>query len=577
MTLNRDKFREMNGYLEGKDGAIDPETLSKSFAYKKNFLKRFIAIGPSQIAERLGDMLYYVTRKYDGEFAMLAYADGEAVTINRSGRTRLGLPCVEEAARLLREAGVNEAILPAEIYVDDSDKRTRVHDLIHALSKKGDVSTLRLAFFDVLEREGQPFRPASYQETWELLTSWFGRGERVKTVEMQEARSNAGVRELYRQWVEEGTAEGLVVRSNMPFVFKIKPRHAVEGVVIGFTEGTGDQQNRVRTLLVALMPGEGRYQIVVHVGGGMEETLKQQIYERLKGRVIPSDYVDTDSNFVAFQMVEPELVMEFSVRDVIYETANGPVLNPVLRVENGRYTVEKIVEGLSLIAPVFERFRDDKQVDLADVRLAQVHEFASFEPEEIVESPQVALQKSSLLLRDVYTKQLGGKFMLQKYLLWKTNKENTGLYPAYILHYTNYSSQRLEPLQRELRASSSEEQIRALYGQYLEENIKQGWQRVQNACWSAEPQAGKTTEAEKKNQREKKKEKKEKKEKVEKVEKAEKAEKAEDARKHRADTLKTATGDAGKPARATAPGRTQKTAPAAQPKKPARKAAAHRP
>lgn len=484
MNINRDQFREMNGYREGKDRAIDPETLAQSFAYKKNFLKRFIAIGPSQIDERLGDTLYYVTRKYDGEFAMLAYQSGEAVTINRSGRTRLGLPCVEEAARLLQRAGVKQAILPAEIYVEDNDKRTRVHDLIHALSKKGDVRKLHLAFFDVLELEGAAFHPGNYRETWELLNSWFGRGQLVKTVEMQEARSNADVKELYRQWVEEGTAEGLVVRSNMPFVFKIKPRHAVEGVVIGFTEGTGDQRNRARTFLIALMPAEGRYQVVVHVGGGMEEILKKEMYERLKDRVISSDYIETDSNYVAFRMVEPEIVMEFSVRDVIYETANGPVMNPVLRVEKGRYVVEKIVEGLSLIAPVFERFRDDKRVDLADVRLAQVQEFASFEPEEIVERPSISLQPSRLLLRDVYTKQLGGKFMLQKYLLWKTNKEDTGLYPAYVLHYTNYSSQRLEPLQRELRASSSEEQIRELYRRYLEEYIKKGWEHVPEASWS---------------------------------------------------------------------------------------------
>lgn len=479
MKLDLSQFRDMNGYREGTARAVDPETIAKAFTYKKNFLKRFIAIGPSQIDERLGDTLYYVTRKYDGEFAMFVYQGGDAVTINRSGRTRLDLPCVDEAARLLREAGIGDAILPAEIYVDDGDKRTRVHDLIHALSKKGDVRTLRLAFFDVLELEGETYRPGSYMDTWELLNRWFGGARLVKAVEMEEAHSNAEVRDLYRRWVDEGTAEGLVVRSNLPFVFKIKPRHSVEGVVIGFTEGTGDQKNRARTFLVALMPAEGKYQVVVHVGGGMEENLKKDMFQTLQKKVIATDYIETDSNHVAFRMVPPELVMEFSVRDVIYETPNGPVTNPVLRLEGERYVVDRIVSGMSLIAPVFEQFRDDKRADYADVRLAQVQEFASFEPEEIVERPQVALKESRVLLRDVYVKTLGGKFMLQKYILWKTNKEDSGQYPAYVLHYTNYSSGRMEPLQREIRASADEEQIRELYRQYLEENVKQGWSKLE--------------------------------------------------------------------------------------------------
>lgn len=505
MKLDLSQFRDMNGYREGAARAVDPETIAKAFAYKKNFLKRFIAIGPSQIDERLGDTLYYVTRKYDGEFAMFVYQGGDAVTINRSGRTRLDLPCVAEAARLLREAGIDDAILPAEIYVDDGDKRTRVNDLIHALSKKGDVRTLRLAFFDVLELAGEPFRPDSYVDTWKLLNRWFGNARLVKAVEMEEAHSNAEVRDLYRRWVDEGTAEGLVVRSNLPFVFKIKPRHSVEGVVLGFTEGTGDQKNQARTFLVALMPAEGKYQVVVHVGGGMEESLKKEMFLRLQQNVIETDYIETDSNHVAFRMVRPELVMEFSVRDVIYETPNGPVTNPVLRLEGDCYKVDQVVSGMSLIAPVFEQFRDDKRADYADVRLSQIQEFASFEPEEIVERPQVVLKESRVLLRDVYVKTLGGKFMMQKYLVWKTNKEDSGQYPAYVLHYTNYSSGRLEPLQREIRASSDEGQIMELYRGYLEENVKQGWSKLDAPDAGENGGARRRAAAEEKNRPEKQK------------------------------------------------------------------------
>lgn len=480
MKLYRNRFRQKNGYYEGKIDAIDSETSSKALTYKKNFLKQFIAIYPQMIDKRLGDSRYYVTRKYDGEFATIVYENGEAVTINRSGRVRIGLPCVEEVVRLLKKAGVKQTIVPAEIYVDDTDKRTRTHDLLHALSKKGDVSILHLAAFDILELNDRPYKPENYIQTHKQLSEWFAGGERVKAVEMEVTDSSAGVKEIYHKWVDEGTAEGLVVRSDLPFVFKVKPRHFLDAVVIGYTEGTGDQKGEARTFLVAMMPEEGKYQVVGHVGGGMKDDLKVSILKHFAARVVESDYIDTDSNYVAFRMVEPDTVMEFSIRDVIYETANGAVLNTVLYYEGGRWKVDNTVTGISFVAPVFEKFRDDKSANAVDIRLSQIEDFASFEPEEIVSTAAVEKAASEVIMRVVYRKHLGGKSMLQKYVILKTNKEKTGDFPAYVLHYTNYSSNRQQPLQREIRISESRKQIDELYQKYLDENIKKGWVKVES-------------------------------------------------------------------------------------------------
>lgn len=479
MKLYEDKLRRMNGYREGKIDSIDVETSTKALNYKKNFLKQFIAIYPQIIDKRLGDSRYYVTRKYNGEFATMVYENDMIVTINRSGRTRVGLPCAEEAARLLKKAGVKQAIIPAEIYVDDTEKRTRTNDLLYALSKKGDVSTLHLAAFDILELNNEPYKPENYIETHEMLTTFFTGGKLIKPVEMIVADSTREVKDIYAKWVDDGTAEGLVVRSGLPFVFKIKPRHYLDAVVIGYTEGTGDQQGQTRTFLVAMMPEEGEYQVVGHVGGGMKEDLKNSMLKYFEQRVVESDFIDTDSNYVAFRMVEPDTVMEFSIRDVIYETPNGPVTNNVLRFENGRYHVDSTVTGVSFVAPVFDRFREDKSANEVDTRITQIEDFASFEPEEIVSLPPVELKESKLLLRDVYQKQLGEKYMIQKYVIWKTNKEQSGDFPAFVLHYTNCSSNRQEQLQREIRVSDSKEQIYELYDQYLHENIKKGWEKVE--------------------------------------------------------------------------------------------------
>lgn len=480
MKIYKDKLKQMNGYREGKIDTIDVETSSKALSYKKNFLRQFIAIYPQIIDQRLGDSRYYVTRKYDGEFATIVYEDGMTITINRSGRIRLDLPCAEEAGKILKAAGVKSAIIPAEIYVDDIDKRTRTIDLLHALSKDGDISDLRLAAFDILELNDEAYKPENYIETHKQLSEWFNKGKLVKPVEMDVANSTEEVKNLYRKWVDDGTAEGVVVRSDLPFVFKIKPRHYLDAAVIGFTEGTGDQQGQIRTLLVAMMPEEGKYQVVGNVGGGIKEDLKKEMLKHFSERIVESDFIDTDSNYVAFRMVKPDTVMEFSIRDVIYETANGVISNNVLRFENGGYKVNNTVTGLSFIAPVFTKFREDKAANATDIRLSQIEDFASFEPEEIVSEPKSEGKPSKLLTRELYEKKLGEKYMLQKYLIWQTNKEDTGEFPAYVLHYTNFSSNRLEPLQREIRVSDSSEQIYELYNSMLEDNIKKGWERIIN-------------------------------------------------------------------------------------------------
>lgn len=478
MRINDDKLKRRNGYEEGAADAIDKETVTKALEYKKDFLKRFIAISPQQIDSRLGDSIYWVTRKYDGEFADIFYENGQAVTVNRSGRVRRGIPCIDEAAAILQKHGIKQAIIPAEIYLYEDGKKSRVNDLINALADEKKTGSLRLACFDILELNGEPWKHRNYGETLDKLDTLFQGGTLVHAVDWKEVRSNAEVKELFTQWVDKEDSEGLVVRSETPFVWKIKPRHNVDAVVVGFTEGTGDARGQVRTMLLALMPEKGKYQIVTKVGGGMTEKQKRELYEYFVPRVMPSDYVQTDSNHVAFRMVEPDRVIEFSVNDVRWESPNGPILNTVLEIGEGEYRVADKVNGISFVAPVIERFRDDKQADAGDVRLAQVEGFSSFGPEaaEKIEMPK--LRPSRVLFREVYKKSIGEKIMVLKITGWKTNKEKTGEWAAYVLHVTNFSSQRQQRLQREVEITDDYAQLAELRERAREEYVKKGWEQV---------------------------------------------------------------------------------------------------
>ena len=478
MKIFRDKLKQRNGYWEGKSDAIDKDSAAKAAAYKKDFLKKFIAISPRQIDSRLGDTRYWVTRKYDGEYANLFYEDGQAVIINRSGRVRSGLPCIDEAIKLLQAKGIGQAVIPAEIYVYDEKKKTRVNDLVNALSDEEKIGTLRLACYDLLEIDSEEYHPADYGETLKHLDKLLEGGHLAHAVDWTVAQTNGEVKKLFTEWVEQEGSEGLVVRSEMPFVWKIKPRHNIDAVVIGFTEGTGDARGMVRTMLLALMPEEGKYQVVTRVGGGMTNKLKRELYDYFSPRVMASEFIETDSNHVAFRMVEPDKVVEISVNDVRWETPDGYVRNPVLEIAESEYRLAETVNGISFVAPIIERFRDDKQADAGDVRLSQIESISTFEPEELEKLPLAHLRNSEVLFREVYKKTLGDKVMVLKFTGWKTNKEKTGEWPAYVLHTTNFSSNRQQHLTRDVEITDDYDQLLELRDRAVEANVKKGWKKV---------------------------------------------------------------------------------------------------
>lgn len=479
MKIYKDKLKKRNGYWEGMSDAIDKTSAAKAATYKKDFLKKFIAISPQQIDKRLGDTMYWVTRKYDGEYANLFYENGQAVILNRSGRVRSGLPCIDEAIKVLQKSGIRQAVIPAELYVFDEKKKTRVNDLVNALADEKKIGMLRLACYDILEMDGKEYKPDNYGEVLKELDKMLKGGKLIHLVDWTVAKNNSEVKKLFAQWVEKEASEGLVVRSEMPFVWKIKPRHNIDAVVIGFTEGTGDAKGQVRTMLLALMPEEGKYQVVTRVGGGMTEKQKRELFTYFSPRVMPSEFIETDSNHVAFRMVEPDKVIEFSVNDVRWESPDGLIENPLLEIVEGEYRLSDTVNGISFVAPIIERFRDDKTADAGDVRLSQVESISSFEPEELGKMPIPKLRNSEVLFREIYRKNIGEKVMVLKFTGWKTNKEKTGEWPAYVLHTTNFSSNRQQHLTRDVEITDDYDQLLELRDKAIESNVKKGWTKVE--------------------------------------------------------------------------------------------------
>jgi hypothetical protein len=245
-------------------------------------------------------------------------------------------------------------------------------------------------------------------------------------------------------------------------------------------------------LLYGVMRRDGTLQVLSRVGGGFDEAERRTMLADLKDMVVESEYAEVNSDHVASQMVRPEWVIEISCLDLISMTTRGAPVNRVVldyHPEGQGYRVLRRMPLATVISPQFVRRREDKRVVPQDVRIEQVS--------SIVEVPlwdrdarQMAMPRSEVLRREVYVKQMKGETMVRKLLMWKTNKEGDSEdYPAYVLHFTDFSPSRKTPLAREVRVSSSREQMDRLWLDLIEENVKKGWSLHASADIAAKPAA----------------------------------------------------------------------------------------
>jgi hypothetical protein len=149
----------------------------------------------------------------------------------------------------------------------------------------------------------------------------------------------------------------------------------------------------------------------------------------------------------------------------------------VLDWDGKRYLPLSRMPLVSVISPQFVRTRDDKEANVEDVSIRQVSELAKVPDVEKAARGDSA-PPSKLLERTVYTKVMRGNKMVRKLLLWKTNKEDTSEFPGYVIYLTDFSPNRQNPLERDIRISNTERRARELFTEMAEKNFVGGWEKV---------------------------------------------------------------------------------------------------
>lgn len=472
---------KVGAYRTGTAVALkDANLLGLARMRRREISARMVPLDQDTAARKILPGHYLISRKIDGEFTCLVYRDGEAITVNPYGTVRAGAPFHLEAAKLLAKAGIKSAILGGELYVKRPDgKRARVHDvtrIARAPETDADVATLAFAAFAIYDLEGADLSgtpAAALAKLRELLKA----GERVHPVETVEGDEKE-VHARFAQWVEAEGEEGVVALSDKTGWFKIKPRHTLDLAVVGYSLGIEDRAGMLHSLLLAVVRDDGTFHIVGRTGGGFSDAERVAMLADLDARLAESAYVEVNSDRVAYKMLTPGLVAELSCLDIITAGSDGSTIDRnVIEWDATKSSWQPIrrLPLASIISPQFLRLRDDKTATAADAGMSQLTRIVDI-PDAGAKAADIRLPEAKVLRRAVATKELKGKTMVRKLLMWKTNKDDVSPdHPAYVLLATDYSPNRKTPLEREIRVSSSLEQMEAIWTTWTAENFVKGW------------------------------------------------------------------------------------------------------
>ena len=406
------------------DGTLtDLALLNQLASYKRRVASNYRPLAPADI-DKLAPGKMIVSEKIDGELWFLIAVNNEVFLANPRGSVIAGaLPFLTLAGKPLPE----RTIIAGELHAIVAGKRCRVGDLAAALSggAKAKVGEVAFSAFDLVEDAGVA-PVGSYSDRHVRLQALIGTSPNLSVVPIESMGAAVQVRDLFSAKIESSEWEGLVLRLEMGLIYKLKPAVSVDAVVIGYTT-KADQSDLARSILLGLMHENGQLQILGACGNLGSEDERRELLRKL---VPPTGWISEGMK---------------------------PCPRP--------------------IHPVLVRVRTDKNVNPVDIRFAQV---AAYLPSgDLAQAESVDLPKSTLLRREVWTKEAKGQVAIRKLLIWKTNKEKIATsYPAYVVHWTDYSPTRAEPLDRDVRLAPDEAEAAKIAEALIGDNIKKGWNKL---------------------------------------------------------------------------------------------------
>lgn len=441
--------------------------------YRQLIASRYQALTRENAGKVLVNGPFLISPKVDGELWFLVLEAEKKYLCAPNGRLIEEICLLDEVAA---DPGEERVVLAGELYVATKKDRPRVGMVAALLSQGKEAETGKLGFmaFDVVS--GLPSADGSYSERLEDLKRLLEGGKRCQVIPTEACEDVKSIEEFYDKWVGDGKAEGLVIRDEGGAISKMKPVFTFDVVIVAFTDSSEDP-SQVGGVMLALMRDDGSFQLIGGTGNLGNAAQSRALHSTLMELETESDMRHASGSGALYRFVKPEVVIEVCVTDVQTDKADGsPVRNRVLSHENGKWETLRYLPGASLLHPSLVRIREDKEVNAVDLRLSQLTERCYIDALE-QKATKVELPASEIIRREVYTKSGKGGMAVRKLVCWKTNKEGESEnFPAYVVHFTDYSPGRKTPLAREVRLAPDLETATGISEDLIQSNIKKGWE-----------------------------------------------------------------------------------------------------
>ncbi|MFX1313741.1 MAG: hypothetical protein ACFFHD_14215, partial [Promethearchaeota archaeon] len=482
-------------YIRGVPESVPvKEVIPPVDIYRKHVTQRFITRREADIPQLMGKE-FIVSVKVDGAYSGYYYNEMKEFSFFFNvpqHRVYIGLPVNKDVEEILQKNKIKEALLVGELFCSmydpvDFSKRARIYDLAHCRrnpSSQYDLERIGFKVFDILELDGEKWLEKPFRERYNTIHTLFPKEGRLSVVKTRIFKNPYEILEFYRKEVIEHNHEGIIVRTDN-IGYKIKPIHVVDVALIAIAEGregTKIGKNQVASTLVALRYPDGKYQILCRVGGGLSDEMRRELLGKF--RIVQSkDFIPITRDGRAMKMVYPEIVGQIEYEDILTDSGGESIYQPCLIFDEKAMSWELIrqVPFLSLIAPRFieeEPIRDDKNAEnITDVRISQLMDLVDIS--RVDKISKYDFDPSELLARKVYEK---GDNMVRKFMLWKSNKSVSDQYPEYVVYHLDFSSNRKNPLERDIKGTNSESQAWELFDMIIESetigtsgSLKRGW------------------------------------------------------------------------------------------------------
>jgi len=437
-------------------------------AYKNNVAGNYKFIPADQI-DKLTEQIYFSSRKYDGQTHFLVHQNEAWSILSPSGNDVSNkLPHLIEFAKKINVE--KEYIFAGELY-KSGESRERNGDVVNLIAQPSSAKQLNFGVFDIVYKEESAL---NYKEVIKDCSQIFDNSPGVIHFIEQKSCSLSELKEFFEK-VTSLNAEGVIARTNHD-IFKIKNEEMVDLVIMGYT--LEQDQKSLRSISFGAMIEE---KVILHVGasGNFNSAIdKDKLLSELSAEELNCDFIQKASDGSIYKFTRPKKVVSVKFVDTQYEKSDDNfVKKSCFEINNNELVYSGKKQSISLIGTSIESIRDDKNASIEESGLSQLIRVTSLDKDYFTNGFDFSsMNKSEIQVVKTYTKKTKDKTAIRKFLIWKTNKIETGFYPEYLLYFLDFSEGRKDPIKREVFPYSDFTRAQNHLTQLIDENIKKGWE-----------------------------------------------------------------------------------------------------